>query len=346
MAINRHPWQTYGIDSMIAKAARSGPAVHRRDPAAEAVSNLLAVEADGPLIGSQQAVSYWLPSSREQVRTLVTASATNGGNLVAGAMLARVAEAARPRTVLEQAGASRVVVPLGTAEYAVPRFEEATAGSWLVEDGTAEAPALTVATGTAVPKLAAAKMVISRRLRLQTLDPLEPVILQELQRSNQSLIEGAFFNGGGGKEPLGIVQTPGVSTASFAGALPTWAELVGMVDSYLDAHGDFSQAAWFVPPGLATAFLTTEKAAGSGTFVMDPGPQIAGRPVYISAAVPSGKVLLLDPSRLISVYWGQPALIIDPYTFDITGDTLLIVHNGCDLVVGCPAQVVIGTAAS
>jgi HK97 family phage major capsid protein len=343
-----HPWQSYGIDSMIAAAAKPGPVEDRRHAPAEAISNLIAGTCDQPLLssGGKGCVSYWLPASREEVRTLLSGSASNGGNLIAGAMLARVAAAARPVTVLERAGASRVVVPLGAGEYVVPRFSESTAGSWLEEGAEADAPGLTVNTGSAIPKLCAARTLISRRLRLQTIDPIEPLLLLELQRSNQSLMELAFFNGPGGKVPLGICQTPGVATESFVGALPTWSEVTAMIDDYIDSQADYSRAAWFTGPAMATGLMAAQKASGNGGFIVDPGPQIAGLPLYVSTAVPAGKLLLLDPSRVVLAFWNSPSLMIDPYTNDTSGSTLLILHNACDLVATDPAQIVIGTAGA
>ncbi len=143
----------------------------------------------------------FIPPAR-MVRDLLIRPANSAGDLIAKSVL-KVSESVRPITILENAGIPRLEV---TGENVVlPRFVGAATG-WIAENG--QYPSLSNTTVTSVdgsPRMAAARLAYSRRLRLQAQDQdIENVVLSEVGRAVAQLIEkGCISGSGSSSEPLG-----------------------------------------------------------------------------------------------------------------------------------------------
>jgi hypothetical protein len=121
-----------------------------------------------------------------------------------------------------------------------------------------------------------------------------------------------------------------------------------MVSAYLDQNADPGAMTFFVNPKLLARLMTTEVASTSGNFVaVMAGRQVSllGVPVFVSNAITDGTVLLANPQDFHLVYWRSPKLIVNPYTFDITGDVRITVMNDLDVVVCRRHSLVIGKVA-
>lgn len=283
-------------------------------------------------------------------RALGAESAAAGADLVV-ASVARVAAAARPQLALDVAGVPRQEV-MGTGPLSLPAWEpEATPGGWLAEGGLATENQLTVRSVDAIPHSSYAYLDISRRLQ-KAVPMIEADVLAELGRAVAAVLEDGFINGDNtGNRPLGLLQLPGAThnANSWAGATPTRAELITQIQNYSEAHGRLDQARWILNSDLAARMLAQEVSSGSGQFIMqlDPigRPVCMGIPMVLCEAMPDDRLLLINPQSLRIIYWGAPAALIDPYTFDTSGTKRLLVYNDADIVSLYPAQVCIGGAA-
>lgn len=346
-ARNRN-WPGFGLDRIIDAAGSR----QRTDGQLEALSN--AIGQQFPDLAPRQrkgAVSYWLPADRHMLRALTAGgAAAAGGNLLIQSAVGPLLEAARPASVLQLAGAQIINAPAGAAEYVIPSWNEISSGGWIAEGADAPQASLSVSTATATPRTVASRIAISRRLILQSLEPIEAAVLASLRDSNRALMEAGFFAGSGSSsEPLGIINTPGVQTQSFAGAVPTYSELVSMVDSYIGQEGDFSRMTFFLHPADLAALMTQEVASGTGQFVARVLASLRqfslfGVPVFATSAITQGKVILCDPSQIALVFWSAPQLLIDRTTGgkSISGAAEVVLLNDCDIAVTRPAQIVIG----
>jgi HK97 family phage major capsid protein len=348
MAHNRN-WIGYSLDRLIAAAGTTS----RTDPQAEALSNR--ISQLHPDVAPRQKLgcaSYWLPQDRAMARALTAGGAASaGGDLIAGVMVGALVEAARPASILQRAGAQVIDCRQGAGEFVIPNWSESASGAWLAEGEDASQASLSVATSSATPRLLASRIGISRRLILQSIAPIEDAILSELSRSNLAVMEQGFWNGSGSNsEPLGIVNLPNLQTQSFAAAVPTYAELVAMVATYLAQEASFERMTFFTNPQTLAGLMTQEVSTGTGQFVAAciHGPRqfsLFGVPVLASSAIPEGKVILADPTRIAIVYWNAPQLLIDRYTNgkSISGAAEVIIHNAVDIVATRPSEIVVGS---
>ena len=297
--------------------------------------------------GQPQARGAAVPHLR-MVRDLGVGTAAGGGNLASKQQIQAVAAAVRPTLVLEQMGAERVEVN-AVAELLFPRWSGGT-GGWLAEGEASVSDAAAIASISATPKCAAARLGMSRRLRNQAREDVEAAVLRELGQCVAATLEAGFLTGTGtNEEPLGLINTPGIGTQSFAGAVPTLAELVGMVETYGDAYGDLGAARWLLHPSDLADLLKAQIDADGGETIMqwqDGTHRICGLPVFSSRHLTEGKHLLLDPSAVATVYFGPAQVVLDEYSNgkSLSGAAEICTFNFADLAVLRPAHVVVGTA--
>lgn len=282
------------------------------------------------------------------LRDLNVASNAAGGALASASELERVAAAVRPAVVLERMGAQRIEVS-GVADAAFPRFSGGT-GGWLAEGESAPSDAATIDSVTAVPHCAAARLGLSRRVRNGAREDVEGAVLRELQQCVAATLEAGFLVGSGSDDqPLGLIHTPGIATETFAGAVPTLAELVAMVEDYADADGDLAAARWLLNPSDVADLLKAQVDADGGELIVqwqDGAHRICGLPVMTTRHLTEGKHLLLDPSAVALVYFGGAQVVLDEYSSGkaISGAAEVCVFNFADVAVLRPAHIVLGSA--
>jgi HK97 family phage major capsid protein len=296
--------------------------------------------------GLPSLMSWWGPR-RSDVRALAgkrglsVNAAASGGDLAIASAVGAIATAIRPRTVLERAGAVRVEVA-GVADAVVPEWVNGS-GWWVGEGEPVGAAGLTVASATATPKTAGAQVNLSRQLVLQA-PQIEADVANEVRRLVGNTIEAGLLTGSGSEsQPLGLLHTPGAQSVPFAGALPTYAELLEMVSAYFDADADPDRAAWLVNPSDFAQLLEVTAETGSGQYaatIDSSGRRLLGITAHLSNHVPAGRPMLLDPSTVLITYWRAPMLIRGPLS--VTGSVELNILNDVDLMVRHRSQLVVG----
>ncbi len=297
--------------------------------------------------GQPQARGLAVPH-RKMARDLGVGTASGGGSIASSQQIQAVAQAVRPTLVLEAMGAERIEVN-AVGALLFPRWSGGT-GGWLSEGEASVSDAATIASVSAAPHCAASRLGMSRRLRNQAREDLEAAVLRELGQCVAATLEAGFLAGTGSNEqPLGLISIPGIGSQSFAAAVPTLAELVGMIETYGDADGDIGAARWLLHPSdLADLLKAQVDADGGETIVQwqDGAHRIAGLPVFSSRHLTEGKHLLLDPSAVATVFFGPAQVVTDEYSNgkSLSGAAEICVFNFGDLAVLRPTHVVVGAA--
>ena len=287
---------------------------------------------------------YSLPP-RAAARDLTTATASNGGDLVAES-IAAVAQSVRPVTVLEQAGMQ--VIETSGDFFHLPRWTAASAG-WVAENGSVASLGTAVQTVDLSPKIAGARLAFSRRLSLLA-DGIEQQVLAEVSRAVSSLIESAVIAGSGvSSQPLGLLNLPGKKSKTFAGATPTLTELSDMVELLTDADADISRLAFVMHPSDLRDLLIAEKVASTGELIVqwhEGRYRIFGAPVFTTTNCTEGKVLLGDFNAVTLAFFGPPQAVVDRFSGGkaTTGQTEVVLLNMCDVGVTNQAAICVGSA--
>jgi HK97 family phage major capsid protein len=295
--------------------------------------------------GQPQARGHAVPH-RRMAKDLGVGAATSGGNIASGQQIQAVAAAVRPALVLEQMGAERVEVN-ATGEVLFPRWSGGT-GGWLAEGEASVSDAATIASVSATPHCAAARLGLSRRLRNQAREDVEAAVLRELGQCVAATLEAGFLAGtGSNEEPLGLINTPGIGSQSFAAAVPTLSELAGMVETYGDADGDLGAARWLMHPSDFSDLIKAQVDNDGGETIVqyiDGAHRICGLPIFSTRHLTEGKHLLLDPSAVATVYFGPAQVVLDEYSNgkSVSGAAEIVTFNFADLAVLRPTHIVVG----
>jgi len=282
--------------------------------------------------------SSFIPT-RSMVRDLLSGTASAGGDLVATSLEA-AADSVRPVTVLETAGAERLEV--SGDNVVLPRFAPADAG-WVAENAAYTALTTTTTSVDSTPKLAAARLSFSRRLKLLGND-IEAAVVAEVGRAVGAVIEqGAIAGSGSSNQPLGLLNLPDKLTETFSAATPTSDELASMLEKLGDADIDISRVHFLLHPSTAADLMKSRIDSNSGALVLS-DLKIHGLPVHISTNVTEDKVIALDPSFVRIVYFGAPQIVVDPFCGGISGTTHVQVLNAMDLAVTHQSAICVGSA--
>ena len=341
MKLPSRPYSLAGLISGLRANAAATPEV--------LLGELLAdVHGDAPQPPIRMGTRTALLPDRGFARALGASSASEGADLII-ASVQRVAAAARPQLALDLAGVPRLELrSVGPVSF--PAWTpEVTPGGWLGEGATAAENQLTVQDVSASPRSAYAYLDLSRQLQL-AVPLIEGDVLAELGRAVRQVLEVGFINGSGSQnQPLGLLNIPGATRNSWLAATPTRAELIEQLQNFSEAHGTLSNARWLLNSDLVGRMLASEAAASTGVFnlaVDNARPNILGVPAIISEAMPDDRLLLINPPSLRQVFWGSPAALSDPFTYDVSGTLRLLIYNDCDIISLYPSQVCIGQGAA
>ena len=199
--------------------------------------------------------------TKELLRDLQLTTGSLSGQNAAGVVLNpldRLAGAARPALVLEQAGVEQLNINDGQ-EGNIPRWR-GNGGGWIQEGQTLSESDLTLSNVVVRARHCGAQVNFSRRLRLGTEGDIQELIITEMRRVVQQALEEGLIDGDGEQgKPLGLIQQ-GTNTVTFAGAVPTYVELTAMLEDLTDADGE--ALTYSIKSGNSSGLFSINPATG------------------------------------------------------------------------------------
>ena len=223
----------------------------------------------------------------------------------------------------------------------VPKFGTGTTTGWVAENAALPTGNMTFDSVSLSPKHAGGITEMSRQLLQQSSPDIEQLVRSDLSFMLAQAIDSALIKGGGANEPLGVLSTTGVQTASLATL--TWANVLAMLQK-LDIVN--ASAANFVASTKVKAKLMgTLKAAGvAAGYIMEDG-NVADLPVYFTnqvaekAGAPNtGRVIAGDWSQVMLGIWSEIDLLVNPFaeTAYGKGNVLVRAMSTVDIAVRHP----------
>lgn len=187
----------------------------------------------------------------------------------------------------------------------LPRLAGADEPSWVAEGEEIPVVDLQFDSVNLAPKrgIKSISRITNEALRASVIGLSEAVSLR-LVTDNSTVLDRALFTGDGtGGSVIGLTNQPGTLVGpsldltdadAFLDALAAWEA----------ADADTTRGRWFVHP-LDWVTLRKAKAAGTGNYLVQPDPTLAGRrtidglPVVVTSRVPQGTCLLVDMARVV-----------------------------------------------
>jgi HK97 family phage major capsid protein len=187
------------------------------------------------------------------------------------------------------------------------------------------------------PRTVGAYTDFSRKLMLQASLDVEQMVRRELATVLALEIDRVGLYGlGNTNQPLGIKLTTGINTKDFAADAPTYAEVVAMETEVNADNADIGSMAYLTNSTIYGGFKTTEKAASTGQFILEPGNTVNGYPVVRSNQVATGDVFFGVWTQLILGLWSGLDLTVDPYANATQGGMRVIALQDVDFAVRHP----------
>jgi HK97 family phage major capsid protein/HK97 family phage prohead protease len=274
-----------------------------------------------------------LTRSLNTSKTGAEAGDTGGYGIATTLMAQSFIDILRNRTTIMQLGS---VMGGLVGNIDIPKQVAASQGYWLGEDDDATESNLELGQIHLSPKTVAAFSEITRKLMIQSSLDTEALVRTDLAKALALTIDRAGYYGtGSDHQPLGIVNQSGVNAVAFAGAQPTFAELVEMETQIALLNADVNSMAYVGNAALRGHAKTTLKfpgVNGAGT-IWEPGNTINGYRTEITNQVQTGDVFMGNFADLLIGMWGGLELLVDPYTHSKKGRLRVVVFQDVDFAV-------------
>lgn len=263
-------------------------------------------------------------------------------NLMAGDFI----DVLRNSSSVMQAGAR--MMPGLVGNVAIPKKTAAASAGWIsTEGGAASESEPTFGTVSLTPKTVGAFSDMTRQLILQSTPSIEALVRDDLTQALALAIDaGALKGAGTSGAPTGIYSTSGINADTFAGATPTWAEIVGLETLVAEDNALMGNLSYIAPASLYGTLKTTAKATNQAIFAVDNDGTMNGYRTIVSNQATAGYLLFGNFSDLLIGMWGGLDLTVDPYTASTSGTIRVVALQSVDVAVRHAVSFALGTPAA
>ena len=242
----------------------------------------------------------------------------------------------RNQSSVMQAGA-RILNGL-SGDVVIPKKATASSVGWLAAEGdNVTESEFTTSSVTMVPRHVGANTDITRQLRQQSSMDVENLVRDDLTRAIALSIDlGALQGSGASGQPTGIKNVSGINTVDFGTSpitVPSFAKVVDMETAVAEDNALMGNLAYILPAAMYGGLKTTEKAANTAQFVVEPGGTINGYRAIVSNQCTAGDMFFGNFDDLLVGMWSGVDLTVDPYALALSGGIRLIAIQTCDVAV-------------
>ena len=278
-------------------------------------------------------------------RDLQTSPGSAGGDVVKTDLLTgSFIDLLRNESACARAGATILSGLEGNVK--IPKASGAASATWIAEGAAAAESDQTLTQVSLVPRTVGAYTDVTRKLLLQSSIDIESFIRNDLARVIALKIDLAGLYGSGvANEPLGLKNTVGIGAEAFAGAVPTFPEVIAMESDLGSANALLGSPCYITNASMRGSLKGTKKDAGSGEFVWTGGQdgEMNGYRAFVSNQVAAGDVWFGNFSDLLMGFWSGLDLTVDPYTNSTSGTVRIVALQDCDVAVRHPESFCLGT---
>lgn len=293
--------------------------------ASAAASEAYGREAQGIMIPNEVLRSWAVRDLNTTDDAAVIADDFRGGSFI---------DVLRNQSSVMQAGATMLSGLSGNVK--IPKKTAASAASWISTEGGASSESEpTLGQVTMAPKTLGAFTDITRLMMMQSSLDIEALVRNDLSTAIALAIDlGALAGSGSSGQPTGVKNTAGINApTNFAGANPTFAEVVAMETAVAEDNALSGNLAYIAPAGMYGALKTTAKDAGSGQFVVGPDGNMNGYNTIVSNQVTAGDLYFGNFADLLIGMYGGLDIVVDPYTSSTSGTVRIVALQTCDVAV-------------
>lgn len=296
------------------------------------------VLADGPFLPRS------VRARLAQQRTVITTTASGGGNLVATDHLAdSFVEMLYAATITGSLGATILDNLVG--DVSIPTRTAGATVNWVAEDGASTEDATTTfGTIPADPKTMTIDVPMSRHMLQQATPALEGLVRADLFQQAVIELDDVALEGGGTNEPTGILNTGGIGSVVAGDAAISWDDVVNLEREVAVDNALMGSLAYATNPQVVAQMKRTFIDTGSGLSIWDRqsnATPVNGYAAAVSTLVPNdlgvgsnrSACIFGNWADLVICMWGTMDLIADPWTDISRGRLHLRLFQDVDVVL-------------
>lgn len=186
---------------------------------------------------------------------------------------------------------------------------------------------------------------VTRRMIQQTSMDVEMMFRSSLATDLALGIDHyGFYGDGVGNNPLGVLNHTGINAVPFAGAQPTYAELVAM-ETEVNLDNALTDSVRYVGNSKFRGHCkTTQKFSGTnGQPIWEAGGTVDGTRAEITNQFADGDVLFGNLRDVMIGLWGALDILADPYTKSLSGTRRVVLHQDFDVALRRKESICYGT---
>ncbi|MEM9782809.1 MAG: phage major capsid protein [Pseudomonadota bacterium] len=182
------------------------------------------------------------------------------------------------------------------------------------------------------PRTARMQYVWSRKMAIQSSPDVEMLLRRDLALEMALGLDKAGLYGAT-NGPTGMATgVNAVKLTDFAGATPTFEEVVGLETAVATANADMGNLSYLMAAGVRGALKTTRIDAGSGIMVMGSDGQLNGYGHVCSNQVNAGELWFGNWSDVLMGVWSGLDILVNPYQYNGSG-ILITAHQDVDFAI-------------
>lgn len=307
---------------------------------------------------AQEAAAFEIECSHEAARVLgkeakgiimpedVLARAFNAGgapNTPAGAQTGSVLVDTQKMSFIDMLRNKTTIMRLANTmgglvgNVEIPKQTGGATAYWIGEGDDATEGTPTLGQLGLSPKTVAAYVDITRRLMMQSTPDAEGLVRNDLVNAIAQAIDYAGYYGSGtANQPRGIKNYTGINGVTFAGAQPTYAELVQMESEIAADNADVNSMAYVLNAVGRGAAKTTPKFSVGGIdqgVIWEPGNTLNGYRAEVTNQLVNGDVFFGNFADLVVGLWGGLDLTVDTSSLSKSGGVRVVVFQDVDFVL-------------
>ncbi|MDV2439948.1 phage major capsid protein [Acinetobacter gerneri] len=185
------------------------------------------------------------------------------------------------------------------------------------------------------PKTVGSRVDITRSLLQQASPDAESLVWDDINQAIALAIDKAGYYGSGTeKQPLGLKNMSGINAVPFAGANPTYAEIVQMESEIAADNANVDRMAYVMGSLMRGHCKTTPKfGTGTESVIWEPGNTVNGYRTEITNQIENGDIFFGNFNDLIIGLWGGLDITLDPYSLSSSGGLRIVAFQDVDFVL-------------
>lgn len=293
-------------------------------------------------------LSWQRPTFENAGHRDLTVASTNGGSKLKGTDQRGdlFIDALRAELILSKLGVTVLTGLQG--DVAIPSLSGKTTVAFMTNETTAVTEgAPTFGQVSLAPKELSGYVDISRKLMIQSDPSVEQIVRNDIISQIANKIEDVAFEGGGTGEPSGLINESNINVVALgaAGAAPTWAKVLDMIQQVAIDNGLKGRLAFAMTPQAWYKLGTTAKVASTDSqFILDPSAAVrnlVGYPYEVSTNIPSDLTKSSGSSLsamffgnwqdLMLAFWTGVDIVVDKSSLSTIGATRLCFFQDLDV---------------